>query len=431
MKSFLEFLAAYPSKYHVIEGFRRMLVEAGYSELCLKREWEIKPGGRYFTTRGGSSLIAFVAGNDPQNKGYRLIAAHSDTPVLRLKPQPDMRAGRTMVKFNTEIYGGAILYTWFDRPLSLAGRVTLETEDVMHPKNVLFDMRKAVGLVPSVAIHLNRGVNDSFVVNKQVDMSVLMPSLGAGDMATFERYLAKELGVSEEAIVDYDLNFYDVTPGQVVGLDEANGVLVASRLDDIMMAYPAVRAMCDIPDEALADGAGRMVCIFDNEEVGSSSKQGACSPLLTNVFERLSEKYGYTSEAHQRMLYNSFVISADMAHGLHPNHPEKSDPMVQPELNGGIVVKVNSNQKYMTDGNSSVIARSLCKRAGVPCQMFVNRSDSPGGSTLGNMLTSQIDIHGVDIGCAMLGMHSLRETAGVRDYDYLVRLFDTYYSSKY
>ena len=423
VERFIDFLSKYPSKYHVIEGFRRMLVDAGFTELCLKKEWTIKPGGRYFTTRGGSTLIAFKVGTDVVECGYRIVAAHSDAPSLRVKPSPDMKVAN-MHKCNTEVYGGAILYSWFDRPLSLAGRVSLATADALHPKNVLVDLRKPIGVIPSVAIHFNRQVNDAFSVNKQVDMSVLLQHAGSTNAPSLQEVVASSAGVSSSDILDYDLYFYDPTRADVIGFADDNKLISSSRLDDLMMAYPAIEALCKSSTE---NGYGRMVCVFDNEEVGSSSKQGADSPLLRNVFDRIAEKLSLTTEEAQRVVYNSFFISADVAHALHPNHPELHDPTSHPTLNGGVVVKINAQQKYMTDGNSSAVLQGLCQKAGVECQMFVNRSDMAGGSTLGNVVTSQLDIHGVDIGVPLLAMHSLRETAGVNDLLDTLLLFDTFF----
>lgn len=426
VNSFIDFLSAYPSKYHVVEGFRRLLVNAGFTELCLKKEWNIKPGGRYFTTRGGSSLIAFVVGTEAKEKGYRIIATHSDTPSLRVKPTPDMLLNG-MHKCNTEIYGGAILYSWFDRPLSIAGRISVETEDPLHPKDMLVDLRKPVGIIPSVAIHFNRQVNESFTVNKQIDMSVLLQTAdGMKGQMTLLEIVASSVGVSTSDILDYDLYFYDTTPTSVIGLNEEDSIISGSRLDDLMMAFPAFEALCRTSTDG---GIGRMVCLFDNEEVGSLSKQGANSPLLRNIFDRISEKLNYTTEESQRVIYNSFLMSSDVAHALHPNHSELHDPTSRPVLNGGVVCKINANQKYMSDGNSSAILQSLCRQAGVSCQIFVNRSDMAGGSTLGNIVTSQLDIHGVDIGCPILGMHSLRETAGVKDFTDSLLLFDTFFKN--
>lgn len=417
---FIDFLSAYPSKYHVIEGFKSMLVKAGFTELCLKRTWDIKYGGRYFTTRGGSSLIAFIVGDNAPTEGYRIIAAHSDTPTLRIKPTPEMSVGN-MLKINTEVYGGAILYSWFDRPLSLAGRVTIATDNPLRPKNVLVDVHKPIGVIPSVAIHFNRQVNDSFGVHKQTDMSVM---LQAGVPTSLNDILAPYVGDASAEILDYDLNFYDATPACVIGSEPTSQLINASRLDDLMMAYSAVRALCETTE---GSGAGRMVCIFDNEEVGSSSKQGAMSPLLNNIFERIADQLHYSVEERQRTIYNSFLISADMAHALHCNHPELHDPVVRPMMNNGICIKINANQKYMTDGSSSAMLQGICRKAEVPYQMYVNRSDMPGGSTLGCVVTSQLDIHGVDIGCPMLGMHSIRETAGVKDLTDSLRLFKTFF----
>lgn len=416
----LDFIHKSPSTFHVIDNFANMLKEQGFEELCLKKSWDIKPNGKYFTRRNGSAIIAFCINKNAPIDGLRIIAAHSDAPTFRIKPMPEMLTNDKLVRLNTETYGGAILHTWMDRPLSAAGRIIVRSKNAMHPKKVLFDFKRPIGIIPSVAIHMDRTVNDNLSLNKQTDMPLLVMALDGGTLThnLLRDYIAKEICVSSEDILDYDLTLYDTEKGSIVGLD--NSMILSPKLDDLSMAYAAITSLCDTSADSETN---KIVCIFDNEEVGSGTKQGAKSPLLKNILERISEKMQFSKEESQMMTYNSFLISADQAHAIHPNQPSKHDPNLHPTLNGGPVIKIAANQKYMTDADSSAIFMELCKESGVPYQFFANRSDNAGGSTLGNLLTSQIDIHGVDIGNPMIGMHSARETGGVKDQMYAKKVF--------
>ena len=422
----INFVSASPSPFHVVDNIAEMLQKRGFEELCLKKSWEIKPNGRYFTRRNGTAIIAFSVGSDAPTEGLRIIAAHSDAPTFRIKPEPEMLVDNKLLKLNTETYGGAILHTWMDRPLSVAGRVTLRSSDALHPKKQLIDFQQPIGIIPSLAIHMDRGINEQMSLNKQSDMPLLVQATDGSKLThnTLKNIIANKLSVDVSDVLDYDLTLYDTEKGTIVGFD--NSMVLCPKLDDLSMAYAAVCAMCDTSDSTI----NRVMCVFDNEEVGSGTKQGACSPLLKNVLERISEKLNFTAEQRQMMTYNSFLISADQAHALHPNKPYTHDPILHPTLNGGPVIKVAANQKYMTDADSSAVFIQLCAEIDVPCQKFVNRSDIAGGSTLGNLLTSQIDIHGVDIGNPMIGMHSARETGGVKDQLFVRQVFTYFFSKK-
>ncbi len=424
-KELIDFIAKSPSPFHAVDNIASELIRNGYKELCLKKKWDIQPGQCYFVRRNGTALIAFHVNTNVAEDGLRIVAAHSDAPTFRIKPQPEMVTDGKLLTLNTETYGGAILHTWMDRPLSVAGRVVLKTSNAMHPKKVLFDLERPLGVIPSQAIHFNRGINEQMSLNKQTDMPLFVQTLdnGTASSITLKNLIANKLNIQPNDILDYDLNLYDVEHGTILGTD--NSIILCPKLDDLAMAYAATRAMINSNNA----NTNRVVCIFDNEEVGSGTKQGAQSPLLKNVLERIAEHLGLCNEERQMMTYNSFFISADQAHALHPNKPAAHDPNLHPTLNGGPVIKINANQKYMTDADSSAIFQQLCQEADVPFQMFVNRSDMAGGSTLGNLLTSQIDIHGVDIGNPMLGMHSARETGGVRDQTYVQKVF-THFLSK-
>lgn len=418
-EALIDFVHKSPSPFHAVDNLAGMLVENGFQELCLKRSWDIVPGGRYFTRRNGTALIAFSVDANVSKEGLRIIAAHSDAPTFRIKPRPEIIVDGKLMKLNTETYGGAILHTWMDRPLSVAGRVVLRSENPLHPKKVIVDLERPIGVIPSLAIHMNRGVNENLSLNKQDDMPMLVQAItdALPKRDALKQLLAEKIGVRAEDILDFDLNLYDTERGCIFGVD--NSMVLCPKLDDLSMAYAAICAMCDSKDAA----TNKIVCIFDNEEVGSGTKQGAQSPLFRNVLERIAEKLSLSAEEMQMMTYNSFMVSADMAHAVHPNQVSKHDPVLHPTLNGGPVIKVAANQKYMTDADSSSVFMELCRESDVPCQQFVNRSDIAGGSTLGNIMTSVIDIHGVDMGNPMIGMHSARETGGVKDQLYARRVF--------
>lgn len=421
----IDFIHKSPTMYHVVDNMASVLESNGFKSLCLKDKWHLKKGERYFVQKNGSAIFAFtLGGNDLASEGFRFVAAHSDSPCFRIKPDPEMVVDGAMLKLNSEVYGGPILMTWLDRPLSIAGRVVLRSGNPLHPKKVLVDVRRLLGVIPSLAIHMNRAVNEGVELNKQKDM---LPLMGMIDK-TFNKedfllsLIAEELKVDKTDILDCDLFLYETERGMVFGPN--HDMILSPKLDDLAMAFAGLESMVG----AAASPAFNMLCIFDNEEVGSGTKQGAGSPVLKHILERIAEQYSLSREDYQRMLYHSFMISSDMAHALHPNQPEKHDPVLHPLINGGPVIKLHAGQKYMTDGDSGAVFLSLCEAAGVPCQKFVNRSDMVGGSTLGNILTGQIDIRGVDIGNPMLGMHSARETGGVMDHYYISKVFMKFFT---
>ncbi len=402
----------------------RRLDQAGFQQLDPAQKWDLTPGGKYYITKNDSAVIAFNL-SATVSSGHKIISAHSDSPCFRIKPNAEIRCENGVVKLNTEVYGGPILYTWFDRPLSLAGRVILRSEDPLRPTARTVCFRRPLLTIPHIAIHFNRGVNDGNPLSRQKDMlpvmAIVNDSLERGNMLS--NLLAAELGVEEKDILDFDLSLYDTTPACLVGLN--NEFISAGRLDDLSMAHAALTALTESADDPCHN---RIMAIFDNEETGSGTKQGAASPLLMNLLRRINEQLGGNEETYQQAIARSFMISADNGHALHPNYPEKQDPTNHPALGGGPVIKINANCKYMTDADSAAVFRSICERAGVPVQYFVNHSDVAGGSTLGNILTSQIDLRGVDMGAAIWGMHSVRETGSAADVDHIIRAFTTFYS---
>lgn len=421
----MQFLDNSPCNFYAVANVAEKLDAAGFCRLDAADQWNLKRGGKYYVTKNGSAIFAFCVGTGDAHAGYKIISAHSDSPGFRIKPHAAMVCDGGIVKLNTEVYGGPILYTWFDRPLSIAGRVILRGDNPLHPRHELVNFRRPLLTIPHLAIHFNRNVNDGNKLSKQKDMLPVIAqvngSLEAGNFML--NIVAEELGVDVKDILDFDLTLYDVTPAMTVGYD--NEFITSGRIDDLSMVHAAVTSLiaeCDTPSEMT-----RIAAIFDNEETGSGTKQGAASPVLYNLLSRINNALGGDNESLLRAIANSFMVSADNAHGVHPNYAEKHDPTNHPVLGGGPVIKINANCKYMTDADSAAVFRAICEQAGVPFQYFVNHSDVAGGSTLGNILTSQIDLRGVDMGAAQWAMHSVRETASVVDHTYIIRAFTQFY----
>ncbi|MCH5226709.1 MAG: M18 family aminopeptidase [Muribaculaceae bacterium] len=404
----------------------------GFKALRQNEEWDIKPGGRYYLLKNGSAVFAFTTGKglSSYRNGCRIIAAHSDSPCLRLKPNPEIYGDGGVVSLNVEKYGGGILYTWFDRPLSMSGRITVKSDKKFQPREIVFDLKRPVAIIPHLAIHFNRGVNEGNHLSVQKDMR---PVVGYFDASTLEKarshkgvmmeMIAKECGVESEDILDYEISLYPVISAQRCGIN--NEYISSGRIDDLSMAFAGLEALlstCYTDSDNM-----RILAIFDNEETGSGTRQGAASPVLRDLMERVCAQLGGTKEDFHIGAANSFVISADDAHAWNPNYNEKYDPTNHPVIGKGPVIKINSNCKYMTDSYGAAIFKELCQEAGVKWQMFVNHSDMAGGSTLGNILTSQLDLNGVDVGSAIWAMHSAVETAGVNDHLDMVKVFKCFW----
>jgi aspartyl aminopeptidase len=422
----VDFIDNSPSPYHVIENMKAVLNENGFTNLCPAETWKIEKGGKYYITKNNTSLFAFVPGSgEIAEEGFKIVSAHSDSPTFKIKPNPEMTVEGKYLKLNTEVYGGPILYTWFDRPLSIAGRVILKTENPLAPKKVFMNIDKPILFIPHLAYHFNRGVNDiGNPLSKQKDMLPVVQTINS----EFEKdnfllnVIAEELGVDAASILDFDLTLYEFDKGRLMGIKEE--FISSGKLDDLAMAFGGMKALIDSKECK----ATKVLAIFDNEECGSGTKQGAGSPVLKNILIRAILAMGGEMQDYYRSLHPSFMISADMAHALHPNYTEKHDPTNHPIMNAGPVIKIHANQKYITDGESAAIFKHICQMADVPCQEYVNHSDMLGGSTLGNVLLAQMDIKGVDIGNPMWGMHSVRETAGVLDQTYITKAFTTFYN---
>lgn len=421
----IEFINQSPTNYHAVQNVKKHLTDNGFKQLFSGEAWHLERGGKYFVTKNHSSLYAFVPGSgDIAENGFKFICAHSDSPTFKIKPNAEMLV-EGYIKLNTEVYGGPIMYTWFDRPLSLAGRVILKSPNPLKPAIHFVQFKRPLLLIPHIAIHFNRAVNEQGnPLSKQKDM---LPVLGMIN-EHFEKgnlilkLIAEEMNVDKDDVLDFDLTLYPIEEGCLVGLNEE--FISSPRLDDLAMVHAGMQAMIHSGDSQKT----KVLAIFDNEEVGSGTKQGAASPILRTVIERIVLNLGGSQEDLYRAIHNSFMISADMAHALHPNYPEKHDPTNHPVMNGGPVIKINANQKYITDGDSAAVFATLCKLAGVPFQTFVNHSDMAGGSTLGNILLSQMELRGVDVGNPMWGMHSVRETAGTHDHARMIKVLTTFYN---
>lgn len=422
----IDFIYESPTNFHAILSMKKQLIESGFKQLFSGEAWHIEKGGKYFVTKNHSSLFAFIPGSGKiAEDGFKLICAHSDSPTFRIKPNAEMLVEGKYLKLNTEVYGGPIMYTWFDRPLSMAGRVMVKSDNPLKPATQFINFKRPLLIIPHLAIHFNRAVNDQGnPLSKQKDM---LPVLGMiNDKFEKDSFLLKliaaEMQISPEDILDFDLTLYDYSKGCLAGLHEE--FISCAKLDDLAMAHAGMKALIDSKECKKT----KILAIFDNEEVGSGTKQGAGSPILRTIIERIVALMGGNTEDLHRAIHNSFMISADMAHALHPNYVEKQDPTNHPMMNGGPVIKINANQKYISDGDSSAVFETICNMAGVPYQKFVNHSDMAGGSTLGNILQSQMEMRGVDIGNPMWGMHSVRETGGVQDHIYVIKAFTTFYN---
>lgn len=422
----LGFLDASPVNFIAVRNVCEELQKAGYVKLEAEKALrELPEGGKFFFTKNETAVFAFHVGEKSLAEGgFRMISAHSDSPTFRIKPKAEMMGEGGMVRLNTEAYGGSIMSTWFDRPLSIAGRVVLRSDDVMRPVSRLLHIKRPLLVIPNLAIHFNRQVNDGVKLSKQKDM---LPLLGyVNDKLEADGLLlniiARELQVEKDAILDFDLYLYDTTPACLVGLN--NEFISAGRLDDLSMVHAGMEALLADSDTSKVT---KVLAVFDNEETGSGTKQGAASNYFTSLLQRIVLAQGGTLDDFYCAVEKAFMVSADNCHAFHPNYAEKYDPTNHPLLGGGPVVKFNAAQKYATDAVSAAVFQQVCDKAGVTCQRFVNHSDVAGGSTLGNILTANLAIRGVDMGNPVLAMHSVREMASVTDHENCVKAFIRFY----
>lgn len=414
----IDFIRRSPSMFHTVRTIEGYLGEAGFTRLAESDEWQVEPGGRYYTTRNGSSVVAWKVGESLDSYHFQVTASHSDSPTFKVKSVPELAGPDEYLRLNVEAYGGMLDRTWFDRPLSLAGRVLVR--DGARIESRLFSPDRDLALIPSVAIHFDRDANKGVATNRQVD---LCPLVSAGRLARgdFRRLVSAELGVDPDQLLAYDLFLVNRQPASVWGWRDE--FVSSPKLDDLQCAFSSLKAFL----AAENDHDVSVFACFDNEEVGSLTKQGAMSTLLKDVLRRTNAALGHTEEDFHRALAGSFLASCDNAHAVHPNHPEKTDDANKAHLNAGPVVKEAANQKYTTDALSRAVLEAVCDAAGVPHQTFANRSDSAGGSTLGNLSNVQVSMRAADLGLPQLAMHSSYETAGVRDTGYAIRALEGFY----
>lgn len=415
-KKAFDFINASPTCYHAVKNVEERLVKVGFEKLSERETYAMEMGKKYYVVRNDSSVIAFELPKE-QAKGFRIFASHSDSPCFKLKENPEVTLENAYVKFNVEKYGGMILSTWLDRPLSVAGRVVIKENGELVTK--LVDFEENLCIIPNVAIHFNREINKGVEYNPQVDMQ---PVWSANKEDKIITILAKKLGVEEEQILGTDLFVYNKETGAFIGFE--NAFFAAPRIDDLGCVFGSLEGF-------LTSGSSeyiKMYCVFDHEEAGSRTRQGADSDFLSSTMRRMGEALGFENKL-SRMFGDSILISADNGHALHPNHPEKSDSGNRPVLNGGIVIKYHGNQQYTTDAYTGAVVKDICKQNDIPYQTYHNRSDVPGGSTLGNISISHCSVPSADIGLPQLAMHSAYETAGTKDMEYLVRFARAVYEN--
>ena len=429
IKRLLSFLDASPVNFLAVKNLTEELQQHGYRHIdTTEALGTVKAGDKFFVTKNDSSIYAFQIGRKAlAETGFHMICAHCDSPTFRIKPHAEIDCEGGIVKLNTEVYGGPIMSTWFDRPLTLAGRVIVKSKDVMAPTTLLLHVKRPLLQISNLAIHFNRQVNDGVKLSRQKDvlpiLGIINDELEKGNllMNIILEELNKQQTVAREDILDFDLYLADATPACTFGAH--NELISSGRLDDLSMCFAGLEALL----ASQPTDTTQVLAIFDNEETGSQTKQGAGSPFLSYMLKRIALAQGGTEEAYYQAVERAFMISADNAHAWHPNYSEKYDPTNHPMLGGGPVIKFNAAQKYASDAYSASVFAGLCKKAGVPCQRFVNHSDVAGGSTLGNILASSIPLRGVDMGNAILAMHSCRETGSTADHEFCVKVFTQFY----
>ncbi len=418
VEKLLKFIDESPSAYHSVENVGNILKKEGYIYIPETKKFLLEKGGKYYTTRNGTSLIAFKIGeNNSNDYSFNITASHGDSPTFKVKPNNNIDQGKYQ-KVSVEAYGGMLCSTWFDRPLSVAGRVSISSQNGIQ--NKLINVDRDLLVIPNMAIHMNRMANEGFKYNLAVDMQPMLYSCNKTNLTSI---LANELSVKEEDIVGQDLFLYNRNKAMIVG--ENDEIFLAPRIDDLECGFTTLIGFINSNNKESIS----VYCLFDNEEVGSHTRQGAASTLLIDILERINTALNYSKEDLLRALSSSFLVSSDNAHAVHPNHPELSDGLNKVYMNEGIVIKHNAAQSYTTDGLSSAIFKKICSKVNVPVQHFTNRADLRGGGTLGNISTSQVSIMSVDIGLAQLAMHSCYELAGTKDVDYMIKGIEEFYNT--
>ena len=421
----LDFLDSSPTPFHAVESLKKRLAASGFEQVADGDSWHLEPGGRYFIVRNDSALVAFVCGTEPLvENGIRVAGAHTDSPCLKLKPVPESKK-QGYVQLGVEVYGGALINPWFDRDLSLAGRVDyLDADGAL--KSTLLDLRKPIAFIPSLAIHLDRTANEGRKINPQTEMAPLISQLGEGDDFCLEAFLLEQIkaqpgGDSAAEVLSHELMFYDTQPAKLLGLKDE--FLASARLDNLLSCFLACEALCDSP----VTHTSIVVC-NDHEEVGSVSTSGAQGPLLRSVVDRLLGSVGAEADGFDRLISQSAMLSIDNAHGIHPNFIDRHDDKHGPLLNKGPVIKVNANQRYASNSHSVALFKSLCMKVGVTPQLFAMRADMACGSTIGPITSASLGIETVDVGVPTFGMHSIRELAGSDDAPALAKVVAAFFA---
>ena len=424
VENMLDFIYESPTQFNAVAVSAEMLEKNGFEKLNPKENWKLEVGKKYYTTKNSSALVAFKINSDEVEKeGFRIIGSHTDSPGFRINPNAEMESCGAYLKLNTEGYGGMILSTWLDRPLAMAGRVFLRGENPFKPVEKIVNINKPVCIIPNLAIHMNRSINDGYKYNKQTDM---LPLVGLiNEQLEKDNYmvklLASELNVEIEEIIDFDIFLYEYEKGCFTGANEE--FISTGRLDNLSMYYSSVEALLDSDSKS-----GISIAVgFDNEEVGSSTKQGADSNMLLNILERICISLGKDRQQFFEAIENSFIISSDLAHAVHPNVNGMADPTNRPVMGKGPVIKVHAGQAYTSDGYSISVYKEICRECGVEYQEFVNKSDQRGGSTIGPISSTHIDIPSVDIGAPILSMHSIRELGCSEDFYNTYKTFVKFY----
>lgn len=424
VENMLDFIYESPTQFNAVAVSAEILEKNGFEKLNPKENWKLEVGKKYYTTKNSSALVAFKVNSDEIEKdGFRIIGSHTDSPGFRIKPNAEMESCGAYLKLNTEGYGGMILSTWLDRPLAMAGRVFLRGENPFKPVERIVNINKPVCIIPNLAIHMNRSINDGYKYNKQTD---ILPLVGLiNEQLEKENYmiklLASELDVEVEEIIDFDIFLYEYEKGCFTGANEE--FISTGRLDNLSMYYSSVEALLDSDSKS-----GISIAVgFDNEEVGSSTKQGADSNMLLNILERICISLGKDRQQFFEAIENSFIISSDLAHAVHPNVNSMADPTNRPVMGKGPVIKVHAGQAYTSDGYSISVYKEICRECGVKYQEFVNKSDQRGGSTIGPISSTHIDIPSVDIGAPILSMHSIRELGCSEDFYNTYKTFVKFY----
>lgn len=424
-KQLLDFINKSKTAFQGAHEVKNILDQNGFTEIKESDCWNLNKGDKHYIMKNDSAVIAFEVGcGEIEEDGFRLIGAHTDSPGFRIKPSAEMTVENSYIKLNTEVYGGPILSTWFDRPLSIAGRVTLKSDNVFKPETRIVDVNKPVLIIPNLAIHMNRSVNEGYEFNRQKDVLPLLAL--CNEKLEKDNYLinllAETLNVEAGDILDFDLFLYEYAEGSLVGLNEE--LISCGRLDDLWMVFAGLKALT----ESNEIKATKVLVALDNEEIGSLTSQGANSSILENILERIALGLKKDREGFRRALSNSVMISADLAHAIHPNYTEKCDPTNKPVLGGGPVIKIAASGSYSTDSFAAGIFKGICEKAGVPCQVFVNRSDMRGGTTIGPITAAKLNIPVIDMGAPLLSMHSIRELASVDDNEYTIKAFTEFFN---